>query len=182
MRLPSTSSIARLHFGQVYVTSFTGSSLTCLTGLAIALTSTRPPTRRPAPRHRITLPRPFSPALGASSLSTVATTQGMQILACPARQSPLCASVRVRAMLYPPPSPASCAALGAHAPGNPLPRPLSPPAADMQLCAGYAARTAYPCRITQGMQMPQEIRVIENAFTCGYGAERRIMRFLCRID
>jgi hypothetical protein len=52
MRLPSTSSIARLHFGQVYVTSFTGSSLTCLTGLAIALTSTRPPTRRPAPRHR----------------------------------------------------------------------------------------------------------------------------------
>jgi len=28
------------------------------------------------------------------------------------------------------------------------------------------------------MQMPQEIRVIENAFTCGNGAERRIMRFM----
>jgi len=28
------------------------------------------------------------------------------------------------------------------------------------------------------MQIPQAFRVIENAFTCGYGAERRIIFFM----
>lgn len=140
--------------------------------------SSRPPARRSAPRHRITLPRPFSPALGACSLSTVATTQGMQILACPALQSPPCRSICVRAMIYPPPSPPARKRLGAHPLEIHCHRPLSPPAADMQTCGEHAARTAWLCRITHHIKNPQPAPSLENALSCGYDAQRRIRRFM----
>ena len=165
MRLPSTSSIARLHLGHVYLTTRAASSSIGLRYLL--LTSA--------------LLRHHAPALGASRLSTVATTQGLQMFAYPALQSPPCRSIRVRAMIYPPPSPPARKRLGAHPLEIHCHRPLSPPAADMQTCGEHAARTAWLCRITHHIKNPQPAPSLENALSCGYDAQRRIRPFMLTI-
>ena len=138
----------------------------------ISLLVALPPRSRSSVSARLRRP-------GRSCLSTVATTQGMQILACPALQSPPCRSICVRAMIYPP---AAVTGLlrrpGRSSAGNPLSPPTLAAGPDMQSCSRYAPRTASLCRITQDTRNPQPAPCVENALSCGYGAQRRIRRFM----
>jgi len=101
---------------------------------------------------------PYSAALGASSLSTVATTQGLQMFAYPALQSPLCAPIRAGGTIYACPGPS-----------RPTAPPWALPATHTAMPEGFRCMRHAPKAL--GNRLPHPCR--KQPQICEYAANMR---------